>query len=311
VHTEDGRRHTAIESKEAEAENEKKIELEDDEARIEHEGALSIEAGSAPEEALDKELIGAVGGHREKCSTEDAAEKSVGGGEKIHEASSPVGIENLEFVGAVDVRESDDVAPAVREGFENEDNRNDGSEEINCELDDIHGDNGFEPAHIGVEKRAAADDEDAEGIAEAGDNVDGNGGGEEAHTGCEDARDDENGGSEFSERGAESLSEKIVRGFEIAFVICGDEDDADEEAANEVSEGELEEVKVAAVGETRNADEGESAGFAGDDGETDRPPSHGFTTEEVIASGALLAGEERTGDCYAGEVGEDDYVIKG
>ena len=94
-------------------------------------------------------------------------------------------------------------------------------------------------------------------------------GGEEPDAGCEDAGDDEYGRSEFAERESVAFAEEIVCGFEVTGVVARNEDKRNEEPSDEIADGDLEERHIGRVGESGDADEGECACFAGDDGEAD------------------------------------------
>jgi hypothetical protein len=82
---------------------------------------------------------------------------------------------------------------------------------------------------------------------------------------------------------SESFAKEIVRRLEVAAKIRRDEDNADEQASDEVPDGKLKEVHVALERESGNADERERARFTGNDGKSDRPPGHLFAAKEIVA----------------------------
>jgi hypothetical protein len=59
----------------------------------------------------------------------------------------------------------------------------------------------------------------------------------------------------------------LVRGEEVALEILRQQDETDDDAPDEISEGELQEGEIGVIGEARYADEGKRAGFRGNDGE--------------------------------------------
>ena len=61
-----------------------------------------------------------------------------------------------------------------------------------------------------------------------------------------------------------------------------EEEEADDDASDDVSHYDLEECEVRYVGETGNADDGECAGFGGNDGEGDAHQGY-CVGKEVIA----------------------------
>src|SRR5262245_20692038 len=89
----------------------------------------------------------------------------------------------------------------------------------------------------------------------------------------------------------------------------GKQEDGDHDPREQVSEDDLQEAEISVEGQGRGADDGEGAGFRGYDGEADRPPRRGASSEEVVGevflSGAETGSEPRDGD----QVPEDNRKI--
>jgi hypothetical protein len=93
------------------------------------------------------------------------------------------------------------------------------------------------------------------------------------------------------EHGAEAAVDELVRGEQFAAEVLREQQEADDDASDQVSEDDLEEAEVVVVGEAGDADDGERAGLGGDDGERDRPPGNVAVGEEVVAQRAMALAE--------------------
>jgi len=71
----------------------------------------------------------------------------------------------------------------------------------------------------------------------------------------------------------------------------------------------LQESQISVEGEARDADDGQRAGFSGDDGECDRPPGNVAVRQEVIAQAALRLAESQPEDCDRGQIERDDRQV--
>ena len=105
--------------------------------------------------------------------------------------------------------------------------------------------------------------------------------------------------------GAEALSDELIGRHELAFKVARQEEHANDDAAEQVADSDLQEAEVAGVGEARDADDGERAGFGGDDGERDGPPGDIAISEEVGAQRALSVPEAEAEPGDAQQI-EDD-----
>ena len=111
---------------------------------------------------------------------------------------------------------------------------------------------------------------------------------------------------------AEAALDELVGGEQFAAKVLRDEEEADDRAADEIADDQLQEAEILVVGEAGDADDGESACLCRDDGERDGPPGDCVVREEVVFEGALLAlkpeAEEGNADQIHGDYGEVEGV---
>src|SRR3954466_939145 len=88
------------------------------------------------------------------------------------------------------------------------------------------------------------------------------------------------------------------------------QDEADDEAADEISHDNLKKREIGVVGQSRDADDGERAGFRSDDGKRNRPPGYVAAGEEIIAQGALALAESQAEQSDPDKIGGDDRVVE-
>src|SRR5664279_4864976 len=87
---------------------------------------------------------------------------------------------------------------------------------------------------------------------------------------------------------AERIGEKLIGRVDLALEIVRDEDDGQNNAGNDIANDHLEEYDVAAVSHGRHPDDGQGAGFGGDDGQADAPPGDVLAAEKVVAGIVLV-----------------------
>ena len=83
-----------------------------------------------------------------------------------------------------------------------------------------------------------------------------------------------------------------------------------DDAADQVSDDQLQESEVGVVGESGHADDGECAGFGGDDGECNSPPWDVAVGEKVVAQRTLLLPKAQSEKRDAREIGCDDREVE-
>lgn len=264
---------STIEDPETCADKKEESELhEDDDAGGEQCEARFAEVASG-KHALHHELVGAVRGHGEEGSAEDASPEGVGLGEIDREA------EEVELAGCRGC--CVDVLPASGNVGSEGDDRDEGSGNVEDHLHNIGPDDGGHPSFEGVEQGKCGDDGDGEHVSRSDGNGHYDGDGEDADAFCGCSRNKEEACSGLMESAAEALVDELVGGEHFPLKIPGKEQRGDDDAAEHVADDDLKKAEVSGEGHAGNADDGESTGFGGDDREGDGPPGHAPVGEEV------------------------------
>src|SRR5450432_277354 len=167
----------------------------------------------------------------------------------------------------------------------------DGSGNVNAELDDIRPDHSSHAAFKGVDQGQGHDDSDGQDFAGAQSDLYDNSNGPYAHAFSGGTRSKKDTGRNFMKRFAEAAIYKLIRGEHFAPKILRNKEQADDDASGEVAEHQLKEAKISPVGDARCADKGQCAGFRGNDRKTYGPPGNGTVSKEIIAQGALRLSE--------------------
>jgi hypothetical protein len=159
-----------------------------------------------------------------------------------------------------------------------------------------------------VEQRERGDDRDREHVARADGDAHHDADGEDADAfGCCPCEQKQPGGDLV----AETLVDELVGGQHLAAKVARQEEHRNHDAAEHVSDHDLQKAEVAGEGDAGHGDDGEGGGFGRDDGERDGPPGDGVVGQEIALERAVLRDalalaeaepEERDGD----EIGRDD-----
>ena len=189
---------SAVEDEEAYADEQEEGELEEDDDAGGEEGEAGFAEVAGGEHALDHELVGAVGGHGEEGSAEDAGPEGVGLGEVEGEVET-VELAERRGDGVDGVPAAGDVVAEGEEGDE-------GSGDVEGHLDDVGPDDGGHASFEGVEEGEGGDDGDGEDVAGADGDADDDGDGEDADAFSGGAGEEEEAGGELVEGGAEARS---------------------------------------------------------------------------------------------------------
>ena len=131
----------------------------------------------------------------------------------------------------------------------------------------------------------------------------------DAHAGGQGFADEEEAAGGLAGRGAEGVGEQLVGRVDLALEVVGDQDDGQDDAGDDVADDHLDEGDVAAVGHRGHADDGQRAGFGGDDGQADAPPGDVLAAEEVVAGVVLVFAEPQPERDNAEQIDEDDGPI--
>jgi hypothetical protein len=86
-------------------------------------------------------------------------------------------------------------------------------------------------------------------------------------------------------------------------------DDGEDNAGNDVTDNDLDERNISAISRRGNTDDGERAGFGGDDGKANAPPWSIFAAKEVVACVLLVFAEPNAKANHSGKVKNDDEPI--
>src|SRR6516225_8896749 len=112
------------------------------------------------------------------------------------------------------------------------------------------------------------------------------------------------------QRLSEAAVDELVRGEHLAAEILRDKDQADDYAAEQVAEDQLQKTEVAVIRDARRADNGKSAGFGGNDGERNRPPGNVAAGQEIIAQRALRLAEAESKQRDGNQIDNNDGHVE-
>ncbi len=88
------------------------------------------------------------------------------------------------------------------------------------------------------------------------------------------------------------------------------QNEADNDASDQISQNDLQKGEIRIVGEAGNADDGERAGLGGDDRKRNRPPGNVAIRQKVVAQGALPLAEAQAKQSDPHEIERDDREIE-
>lgn len=182
--------------------------------------------------------------------------------------------------------------------------------DVDKSLDDIGPDDSGESAFECVDEREDGDDGDGGDFSGAEGDGDDNGDGINADAFSSGARDEKKSGGERAKCFTEAALDQFIGGVKIAAKIMRKQNEADDDAADGVSEDELEKHEVGVISEAGRADDGECAGFSGDDGKADGPPGYVAVGEKVVAQGALFFAEAQAKEGDPDEIDSNDGEIE-
>ena len=86
--------------------------------------------------------------------------------------------------------------------------------------------------------------------------------------------------------------------------------ETDHHASDHISHHHLQESQVGVISKSRDADDGEGAGFGGDDGKCDGPPGNIASREKIIAQSAVPLAEAQSEQSDADQVERDNRKIE-
>src|SRR5581483_10394182 len=117
--------------------------------------------------------------------------------------------------------------------------------------------------------------------------------------------------SERTQPPAKATFDQFISRIKIAAEIVRQQNKTDDYSADHVSEDHLQECEVRIISETGNADDGERAGFCGDDGKSNRPPGNIAIGKKVVAKRTLAFAKSQAKQGDAGKIDRDNGEIGG
>ena len=253
------------------------------------------------QQALHQVLIGAVRRQRQRDAAEQPGPDRVG----LREVERRIETHEAPGLRA----DAHHFGPAAIDAIEQGDRHRAGADDVDEHLDHVGPDHRRDAAAHRVDDHRRAEDDHHPGHRHLRHDRDHERGREQPDAVGQRSRDQEDHRRQRLDARAEAALQQLVRREQIAAEVGRDEQQADEDAADDVADRELQERHVAGVGLRRNADERQRAGFGGDDREADRPPRHAAIGQEIIARGLLVAREPRPEGRDGEQVDADDEVV--
>ncbi len=222
-----------------------------------------------------------------------------------------VGVEQLELARVQGAREAGaaDVPGQDRDG-------EDRAAQVEAHLDGVGPDDRLDAAEVGVHDGDHGEHDDDEAVARVHaelveQQLDGDRGGEQPDALGEEPGEDEGDRGQPLEFQPESGPQVLVGADEAAPLVQGDEDGGDDDAADDVAEGQFDVAEaLSAVGAAGHADDGEHAGLGGDHGERHRPPRHAALADEVVLRRRLPAGQAQSDHGDRHQVDDDHHEVE-
>lgn len=192
------------------------------------------------------------------------------------------------------------------------------SAEINEGLDDVRPNHRSESAFERIDQGQYADDRNGDEVsaevAETAErrtegDTDDESDGVDAHSFGGRAGNQEEPSGIAAEFSAEAALDQLIRREEVALEILRQQDEADDDAADEIAESELQEGEVGVVCEAGDADEGEGAGLCSNDRQRERPPGDRAIGEEIILQRALRFTKAQAEESDTGKIDDDDQEV--
>ena len=296
-------RRLLIERVEHHADEQEQHELGEDDEAAHHEAALRRLERFRREQALHEELIGAVRGERQRHAAEEA------GPDRVDRRGLQAEVQHLELVRRA--AGFDHRGPAAVDLREQRSEHEQRARDVDEQLHDVGPDHRRDAAAHRVDDHRRAENDDRPVHRRAGHHRDDERRRIEADAVGQRARDQEDRRAQVLHAGTEAALQQLVRRQQFAAEIRGNEQRADDDAADDVAHHQLQERHVAGVGLRGHADERERARFGGDDGAADRPAGHGAIGQEVVARRLLEAREPRAEQRDGDQVAGDDGVVDG
>src|SRR5580704_5906520 len=172
--------------------------------------------------------------------------------------------------------------PTARHQMQNGEHSNQRPGDVDYGLNDIGPDDRSQSAFEGINQRQRGDDRNRSDFAgaERDRNHDGHGidadpfGGSPGH--------EKQPGGHRAQAASEAAFDQFVSGVEVALKVLRQQNETNNDASSQISKDHLEKREIRIVSQARNTNDGERAGFRGNDRESDGPPGNIAIREKVI-----------------------------
>jgi len=269
------------EERDADKQKDGELYQDDDAAGEKRFGAVAVIARC--QKALNDGLIGAVAGHRQRSTADEA------GPECVFPAEAEGKIKYLQFVASScgDLRH---FGPAVWNAMEQDEKSDDAAGDIQEQLRNVGPDDRAHAAFEGVEDGERDDNQNGETLGSAEDHADHKRDGGNAHTFGYSAGNEKGTRSDGAHLFPEALFDERIGSEKCTTKVAREQKQYDKNAADDVSDDQLEESHVARISDSGSADDGERGSFRRDDGECQSPPGCGAAAEKVLKADGNAVG---------------------
>ena len=194
----------------------------------------------------------------------------------------------------------------MQEGKESDE----GAADIDCSLHYIGPDDRGHASLKGVDQCQQGDNADGRDFIGMYGDADYCSDGNHANTFSGGTRQKKDKGCKFMKCSSKSALNKLVCSEKFPLEIVGNEKKADDDSSQQITENNLQESKVRVIGQAGNTDDGERAGFSGDDGKRDRPPGNVPICQEICFERSFLCSKPQAKERNTYQVRNDDDEIE-
>jgi hypothetical protein len=112
------------------------------------------------------------------------------------------------------------------------------------------------------------------------------------------------------QRLAEPAINQLIGGVHLAAKVLGDEQHADDDSRQQISEYDLQKAEISIKRQAGNADDGQRAGFSGNNRQRNGPPGNVAVSQKIVAESTLRFTEAQPKDCDRRQIKRDDRQIE-
>ncbi len=202
------------------------------------------------------------------------------------------------------------VCPAARNLMQDDKETQDRARHIKKHLHHVGPDDGRHAAFKRVEQREANDGEDGNHFARSENGGNDYGDGEHPHTLSQRAQQQKCSGGKFSDALPKAPAHQLISGEHLAAKILRQKQHGDHDPPQQVSQDELQKLKISIERQHRRPDDGERTGFRRNNGERDGPPGRGVSTEKIIFQATLAFAKARPKPGDRKQIGGDSAPVE-